>query len=116
MWAKEVQPLGALANKKKREGVLSQLRDKVAVEVGSISLKEMDRTMLSLLYWAEGAKGKGSLAFANTDPERSGNKRFRENKHGICFLIYHDVNLKDEILIYAKAISDKITGGSKKAL
>lgn len=170
MWAKEVQPLGALANKKKREGVLSQLRDKVAIEVGGISLKKMDKTMLSLLYWAEGAKGKGSLVFANTDPEmmllfitllrtsfeldgskfrvrlhihdyhdekqvksywsnlldisveqfqktyvkqRSKNKIFRENKYGICFLIYHDVNLKDEILIYAKAISGEITGRAK---
>lgn len=68
-WIKEIQPLGAQANKKKREKVIQQITQKVHREVSS--LKEnigMKKTMLAMMYWAEGSKVRGVAQFVNIDP------------------------------------------------
>lgn len=40
---------------------------------------------------------------------RNTNKHFRENSHGICFLRYNDIYLKEELVRLGLAISGKIT-------
>ncbi len=68
-WAKEIQPLGALANKRKREEKIAGLRENISKELEKVIIdKNLEKSMLSMLYWAEGTKVKGVLQFANTDP------------------------------------------------
>lgn len=68
-WIKEVQPLGAQGQRRKRElkirGIIQEVNDELSVFTQT---KEVEKSMLSMLYWSEGSKGRGMLTFANTDP------------------------------------------------
>ncbi len=69
-WIKKIQPLGALANKQKREKFITALRYEISNELIHKSLSlDTKKAILSMLYWAEGAKGHDVLMFANTDPK-----------------------------------------------
>lgn len=71
-WAKEIQPLGALANKLKRLKRLEKIKDEVRERISENLYPSlfMQKVVLSMLYWAEGAKGKKSVVcFVNTDPK-----------------------------------------------
>lgn len=68
-WLEKIQPLGALANKKKREKRLEVLKINVKKEVDSLMINnDVGKLILSMLYWAEGSKGRDILGIANTDP------------------------------------------------
>lgn len=166
-WMTIVQPMGALANKKKRADSLVELQKAIDDELEAVNFDlTSKKAMLAMLYWAEGAKGEhSSLVFANTDPrlmrlfvmllrqchkldeskfrvriflhhyhkedevkdywskllsigkdqfqktywkKRGTNKTYRRNSWGICFLIYHNVALKDELLKYGVKIGEMI--------
>ena len=166
-WMKIIQPMGALANKKIRDKRLGLIRERVIHEVRNINYACVsDKSMLAVLYWAEGAKGRGGgVTFANTDPElmslfvslfrrcfkveerkfrirlhlhyyhdekrikeywsmltgiplnqftktyrkrRGTNKLFRKNSLGICFLRYHSEAIKDEIMMYARCLANRL--------
>lgn len=167
-WIRKIQPLGAEANRKKRERRLEELSERMKEEVSCLEIdREKARLVLAMLYWAEGSKGRDILSMANTDPRmlllfvtllrrvydldeekfrlrlhlhhyhkeeelkefwsdllgigldkfhksywkpRNSNKRIRRNFGGICTLRYNNVHLKDELLFYARAVSDKVTG------
>lgn len=167
-WIKQIQPLGARANKLKKERFILTLKKEISDELKNKSVSlDTQKSVISTLYWAEGAKGRDVLMFANTDPrlhllfitllrqcykldeskfrirlhlhwyhkegevkkfwsnllgiskkqftktyrkKRSKEKTFRKNFGGICFLKYNSVLLKDRVLEYAYALSEKITG------
>lgn len=167
-WMKELQPLGALGQKRKREKKISQIVTEVQKELGQLQLTpELKKAVLASLYWAEGAKGRGMLKFANTDPrlmslfitllrqsyilderkfrvglqlhwyhrdkkakefwsellkipdsqfhkiyhkKRSKEHVFRKNIGGICFLQYNSDALREQIVHFAFAFGEKITG------
>lgn len=68
-WIKEVQPLGAQGQRKKRELKIQKIIQTVNDELLDFTqTKEMEKSMLAMLYWSEGSKGRGMLKFANTDP------------------------------------------------
>ncbi len=69
-WIKEIQPLGAQANKRKREYFIKSLKDEIDNELKTVSLDiKIKKVILSMLYWAEGSKGAHEMVtFANTDP------------------------------------------------
>jgi hypothetical protein len=69
-WIKHIQPMGALANKNKRIEKLRLIDKKTYLEVHSDGhIKQSKKALLAMLYWAEGAKGRGDVVnFANTDP------------------------------------------------
>lgn len=68
-WAKEIQPLGSQAQRRKREQMIDQIIQEVRQEVDGLSIdEETQKAMLAMLYWSEGSKGRGTLSFANTDP------------------------------------------------
>lgn len=68
-WIKEIQPMGAQANKKRKEQMIKQIIDDANKEIIKLKLsKKVMKIMLVLLYWAEGSKMGGTVAFANTDP------------------------------------------------
>jgi hypothetical protein len=68
-WLEEIQPKGALAQKKKREKKIDQIKFDVDQEIKQVLLSpEMQKAALSVLYWAEGTKGRGMVTFTNTDP------------------------------------------------
>ncbi len=68
-WLEIIQPLGALANKKKREKRLENLKINVKKDVDKLVFNKSDgKLILSMLYWAEGSKGRDILGIANTDP------------------------------------------------
>lgn len=68
-WIKELQPLGAQGQKRKRELKVERIIIEAKQEVAHVSQNlEMKKAMLAMLYWAEGSKGRGMLTFANTDP------------------------------------------------
>lgn len=68
-WIKEIQPLGAQGNKRKREKVIEQIINETKDEVARLQInQEMKKVILSMIYWAEGSKVRGVLQFANTDP------------------------------------------------
>ena len=164
----KIRPLAISAIKKKRKQRRNKIYEQVQRDVDKILLfdnKDYLKSLLAMLYWAEGNKSRGTLGFANTDPmlallyitllrkcfhineekirirlhlhyyhpikqtrkywsdlldvpinrfgkiyikKRSVSKRFRKNFVGICFIRYHDENLRLEILKIAKAIAEKI--------
>lgn len=67
---REIQPLGAKRNKKIREEKINQIINQVNSDVLNLNLnKNSKRTLLSILYLAEGGKGRREIVnFANTDP------------------------------------------------
>lgn len=66
---RKIRPLASQALRKKREARLNKIKKRVIKEVGIYNLLDENllRSILAMLYWAEGAKGRGTLAFANTD-------------------------------------------------
>lgn len=70
-WIKKIQPMGALANHNKRVQRLDVLDKLTKNEVSNNThLKEVKKALLAIMYWAEGAKGRGDIiSFANTDPQ-----------------------------------------------
>ncbi|MFZ2201820.1 MAG: hypothetical protein WAV56_00310 [Microgenomates group bacterium] len=70
-WLNEVQKLGALANRKKRLERLAALETEVKSGILAVDLSfSSKKTILAMLYWAEGAKGRNAvITFANTDPQ-----------------------------------------------
>lgn len=93
------------ANRIKREKHLNKIIDKVNKEVSLFSLKEKQyqKSLLAMLYWAEGAKSRGALIFTNTDPKlcllfitmlrnvyKVDEDKFRIRLH---LHYYHDVNM-----------------------
>lgn len=69
-WINEIQPLGAQANKRKRENFIQSLKDEIESELKTLTLDiNIKKVILSMLYWAEGSKGvREMVTFANTDP------------------------------------------------
>ncbi len=68
-WIREIQPLGAIAQRKKREKKIALIAEEVKNELSSMIVTEdMQKAVLAALYWAEGTKGRGMLKFTNTDP------------------------------------------------
>lgn len=67
---KRIQILAALTNKKKRTDRLEEIQKRVQEQVLKYDVENVDylRSLLSMLYWAEGSKGRGQVMFANTDP------------------------------------------------
>jgi transposase-like protein len=67
---KRIQGLAVLANRKRRTDRLEEIRRNVQGEVDKYNVNNKDylRSLLSMLYWAEGSKGRGRVTFANTDP------------------------------------------------
>jgi len=65
-----VRLLAITAIKQKREKRLNEIKQRIIREVDKYPLKRKDylKSMLAMLYWAEGTKARGTLAFANTDP------------------------------------------------
>lgn len=70
-WLNVVQKLGALANKNKRVERLIVLEKEVGKSVLEVDTTILSKkTILAMLYWAEGAKGRNDVVnFANTDPQ-----------------------------------------------
>ena len=69
-WIKEIQPLGAQGNHRRREKNIQNIINETKDEITHLRVnQEMKKTVLSALYWAEGSKVKGGTCFANTDPK-----------------------------------------------
>lgn len=68
-WLKNIQPMGALANHQKRLDRLKIIEERTLKEVvENTHIIDCKKALLSMLYWAEGAKGRGDIiTFANTD-------------------------------------------------
>lgn len=66
---KEIQPLAAQGNKRKRERIINEIIEEAKDEISKLQVsQETKKAILTMLYWAEGTKVKGVLQFANTDP------------------------------------------------
>lgn len=68
---KRIQPLATQAIIKERQNRLLNIRNNVTKQVEHIFFfQEQDylKSLLAMLYWAEGSKTRGPLTFANTDP------------------------------------------------
>ena len=70
-WVKHIQPMGALANHQKRLDKLKTIEARTIKEIKeNKNIKKTKKALLSMLYWAEGAKGRRDMVtFANTDPQ-----------------------------------------------
>ncbi len=69
-WIKEIQPLAAQGNKRKRERAINEIIHEAKIETDKLKIsQEMKKAILAMLYWAEGSKVRGILQFANTDPK-----------------------------------------------
>ncbi|MEK7592720.1 MAG: hypothetical protein AAB508_05010 [Patescibacteria group bacterium] len=69
-WIREIQPLGAIGQKKKREKKIALIEEDTQAELLNLTVTpEILKTVLAALYWAEGTKGRGMLKFTNTDPK-----------------------------------------------
>lgn len=68
----KIRPLAIAAKKKIKEQEFSVLKNKISREIKTYPLDNngFAKSMLSMLYWAEGAKYEGvsGLKFVNTDP------------------------------------------------
>ena len=59
-WLEKIQPLGALAQKHKREKKVDTIQKNIQLELGNSPISIMTKkAMLSCLYWSEGSKGRG---------------------------------------------------------
>ena len=68
-WIKEIQPLGAIGQRKKREKKIALIAEEAQNELSNMEVTtDIQKTVLAALYWAEGTKGRGMLKFTNTDP------------------------------------------------
>lgn len=71
-WAKEIQPLGAQMQRKKRQVKIAKIESDVRKEISQLAVnKEIKKALLAALYWSEGSKVRGMLQFVNTDPRLS---------------------------------------------
>lgn len=69
-WIRELQPLGALGQRKKREKKIALIVEEVQNELLNMAITgDVQKAVLAALYWAEGTKGRGMLKFTNTDPK-----------------------------------------------
>jgi transposase-like protein len=69
-WIKEIQPLGAQRSHKRRLERLQKIDIENQQEISQLrKTPELLKTMVAMLYWAEGSKSRGMLQFANTDPK-----------------------------------------------
>ncbi len=68
---KSIQIKAVEAIKKKRLSRLKILSEFVNRDVEKFNTKDTNclKSMLAMLYWAEGSKGRGLVSFANTDPD-----------------------------------------------
>lgn len=68
---RSIRPLATLAIKRKREERIAAIQEKINEEIKlyDYNRPELLQSMLSMLYWAEGSKGRGTLDFANTSPD-----------------------------------------------
>jgi len=68
-----IRILAARAHREHRLEKIEKIRQKVIKEVAKYSVYNTYylKSLLAMLYWAEGTKGRGTLAFANTDPKLS---------------------------------------------
>ena len=66
-----MQPAGARASHERKIKRNEETKEKVARLLDDLDVnnQQLSRVILSMLYWSEGAKGGGSLTFANTDPK-----------------------------------------------
>ncbi len=68
-WIKEIQPLGAQGNKRKRERIINEIINEAKNDVVNLHInQEMRKAILAMLYWGEGNKVRVVLQFSNTDP------------------------------------------------
>ncbi|MBI2309509.1 hypothetical protein HYU89_01270 [Candidatus Collierbacteria bacterium] len=73
-WLMEIRKLSAAANRKKRQDKMEKISQEARKEIAGwqfLTSAEMKKSILSMLYWAEGQKlpERGSpVKFANTDP------------------------------------------------
>ena len=69
----KIRPLAAEAKKKNREREMKILTERVSREIKNYPLNHLGlpKSILAILYWAEGAKYEGvsGLKFVNTDPD-----------------------------------------------
>ena len=69
-WIRELQPLGAIGQRRKRERKIAFISEEVKNELSNMTVTaEIQKCVLAALYWAEGSKGRGMLKFTNTDPK-----------------------------------------------
>jgi hypothetical protein len=165
---RRIRNLAQQAIKKKRETRLNEIKNEILKEIEEFDLTKIFvlKSILTMFYWEEGGKTRGTVDFANTYPKlsflfitllrkcylidenklrvrlhlhyyhkikecrkfwsgllgiseakfgkiyikpRSKTKKFRQNFAGICFIRYHDENLRLKILETAFALGDKIT-------
>jgi len=68
-----IRILAANVHKQRRKERLEQIQKVVAKEVSQYPISNLDylRSLLAVLYWAEGSKGRGTVFFANSDPKLS---------------------------------------------
>lgn len=68
---KNMQPAGARASHERKVKRNEETKEKVARSLNDLDVnnKQLTKAIFSMLYWAEGSKGGGSLTFANTDPK-----------------------------------------------
>ena len=71
-WIKVVQPMGAEMNRRLRIERVDKIKRKVKEEISKFKPSlEVKKSILSMLYWAEGSKTEKEVNFANTDPKLS---------------------------------------------
>lgn len=69
-WIREIQPLGAIGQRKKREKKIAFIAEEAQSELSNMTITtDIKKTVLAALYWAEGTKGRGMFKFTNTDPK-----------------------------------------------
>lgn len=68
-----IRPLASKVLRQQREDRLFKIREQVAAQLEAYTSldNELLKAILSVLYWAEGTKGRGLVNFANTDPKLS---------------------------------------------
>ena len=68
-WARTIQQKGAERLKELKRDRQREIFEEVEKEVSQICVSsQMEKAVLSMLYWAEGGKTGGTLQFSNTDP------------------------------------------------
>ncbi len=70
-WTTEVRSFAAEANRRKKLLRQENIKREIQQEIDSLSRLDLDfkKSLLSILYWAEGAKTSSRVDFANVDPK-----------------------------------------------
>lgn len=68
---KKIRLLASQALRQQRMDRLGKIKEQVTEELKNYPVGDKDflKSILSMLYWSEGAKGRGLVNFANTDPK-----------------------------------------------